>query len=192
MFEEYKYIYLTCNFISGSNEHRPKRYAKEHLCKIAYRILFHGLESISDEQLSKVKDQTEVSYLREVYFSLTNAANSYAINSKNRTVSVTKSIYLEDLESHFEYEMFYYPFDGHNVRLGHYYRHLYQTASFIVNSEILHDRKSKYRYLKLLRAQLSNHEQALLYYNGLTEYGDTWIRESFFDDYRMIKIFLST
>lgn len=44
------------------------------------------------------------------------------------------------------------------------------------------------KYLKILRAQLSNQEQVLLLYNWVSEMGSDWENKSnhFFTDYRMI------
>ncbi|WP_431844515.1 putative phage abortive infection protein [Pedobacter immunditicola] len=40
-------------------------------------------------------------------------------------------------------------FAGHQVRLGHYYRHLFQTVKFIDKSSFLTP-KQKYEYVKTL------------------------------------------
>lgn len=64
-------------------------------------------------------------------------------------------------------------YGGHQFRLGHYYRHLYQTVKFI-NSTTTIAYKEKYEYLKTLRAQLSTYEQAVLFLNSLSKMGETW------------------
>ncbi|CAG2533458.1 Putative phage abortive infection protein [Maribacter dokdonensis] len=55
----------------------------------------------------------------------------------------------------------------HQSDLGHYFRNLYHIFKFIKNSE----EKDKKRYTSLVRAQLSNDELFLLFYNGISEYG---------------------
>lgn len=82
----------------------------------------------------------------------------------------------------------YKPFSGHSSRLGHYFRHLYLTVKSIANSTIVTDYDEKMKYLRILRAQLSNHEQILLFYNWLSEYGSDWEnkKHSFFTEYCMI------
>lgn len=79
----------------------------------------------------------------------------------------------------------YFPyklFDGHQSRLGHYYRHLYQTVKYINNhpSEIL-DYQDKYQYIKTLRAQLITQEQVLLFFNSLSSLGINWEQEKTLD-----------
>jgi len=69
----------------------------------------------------------------------------------------------------------YKPFQGHQIRLGHYYRHLIQTVKFIDEQpKELFKYKEKYKYIKNVRAQLSTHEQALFMYNSLSIIGDEW------------------
>lgn len=78
-------------------------------------------------------------------------------------------------------------FDGHENKLGHYYRHLYHMVKFVAEqntSFISYEEKRK--YLRLLRAQLSNYEQAMLFYNYLA-YAPEWEESNkFFTNYRMI------
>lgn len=75
--------------------------------------------------------------------------------------------------------------------LGHYYRHLFQMVKFVANKTEL-DYKAKMSYLKIVRAQLSNYEQIMLFYNWLAEgYGSAWEEDTengnkFFTEYKMI------
>jgi hypothetical protein len=80
------------------------------------------------------------------------------------------------------------PFDGHQSRLGHYYRHLYQMIRFIDQQTIpsLDDEK-KYEYVKTVRAQLSTHEQALLLLNSLTPMGYNWWDKDLISKYRLVQ-----
>ena len=63
------------------------------------------------------------------------------------------------------YEQFY---EKHAHELGHYFRNIYRILKFIDESDI----PNKTEYSGILRAQLSNPELALLFYNGLTVRGD--------------------
>lgn len=77
----------------------------------------------------------------------------------------------------------YTPFEGHQCRLGHYYRHLYQSIKYIDQHSI----ENKYDYTKLIRAQLSNHEQALLLINSLTPLGRKWWDREYITKYKLVK-----
>jgi Putative phage abortive infection protein len=78
----------------------------------------------------------------------------------------------------------YIPFEGHQSRLAHYYRHLYQAVQYVDQQEIEID---KYQYVKTIRAQLSNHEQALLLLNSLTPIGRNWRNNNYLNRYRMVQ-----
>jgi len=62
----------------------------------------------------------------------------------------------------------------YNALLGHYFRHLYQMIKLVANEKIL-DEDEKYEFTKIVRAQLSDNEQILLYYNSLSIMGEKWI-----------------
>ncbi len=70
----------------------------------------------------------------------------------------------------------YLEYDGHQNILGHYFRHIFQTVKFVNDQEIL-NYKEKYDYIKILRAQLSTHEQVLFFYNSLSTIGMPWERD---------------
>lgn len=84
-----------------------------------------------------------------------------------------------------KYAIPYLPFCGHLSRLGHYYRHLYQTIKYI--DEQSFSSEKKYKYAKTIRAQLSHHEQALLVVNSLTPIGRNWWKENFMLKYLFAK-----
>lgn len=79
--------------------------------------------------------------------------------------------------------------------LGHYFRHLFQTIKYVdEQDEDIINYEAKYNYIKNLRAQLTNHEQILLYYNSLSVFGSPWLEiqnndllSSFMIKYKMIK-----
>ncbi|MDR0833445.1 MAG: putative phage abortive infection protein [Candidatus Symbiothrix sp.] len=83
---------------------------------------------------------------------------------------------------------FYKPYCGHSEWLGHYFRHLYHTVKFI-DKECLCFSK-KYEYLKILKAQLSEYEQAILFYHACSDLGSAWFKKgknSFIVKYRLIQ-----
>lgn len=80
-------------------------------------------------------------------------------------------------------------FNGYNHQLAHYYRHLFQTVKFVAQqNESLLTYSQKRNYLRILRAQLSNSEQVLLFYNWHSGFGRQWEDETskYLTDYRMI------
>ncbi|GAA4022415.1 hypothetical protein GCM10022386_01640 [Flavobacterium cheonhonense] len=78
---------------------------------------------------------------------------------------------------------------GHSEKLSQYFRHLFLTVKFVANQDenfINYDEKRE--YLRMLRAQMSNYEQVLLFYNWFSGFGKEWENDNnnFFTDYRMI------
>lgn len=93
----------------------------------------------------------------------------------------TKALFQE--ERHFGYV----PFEGHQSRLGHYYRHLYQMVRYVDETRIKFTPREKYEYGKTIRAQLSTHEQALLLINSLTPMGKTWWDKGLIVQYKLVR-----
>jgi len=58
-------------------------------------------------------------------------------------------------------------FRKYNTEIGHYFRFLYNIVNYVDKSDI----DKRHFYVKILRAQLSNAEVAMLYYNGISPYG---------------------
>ncbi|MEJ2905153.1 putative phage abortive infection protein [Pedobacter panaciterrae] len=64
-------------------------------------------------------------------------------------------------------------FGGHQYRLGHFFRHLFQIVTYIDNNNDISFAK-KYEYVKILRAQLSTYEQTLIFFNSISKLGMAW------------------
>ena len=76
-------------------------------------------------------------------------------------------------------------YSGHQVRLAHYYRHLYQLVDYVDKTDFLNE-EQKYSYIKMLRAQLSQHEIALFFLNSLS-LGQPWVKNDYINKYKLIK-----
>lgn len=63
-----------------------------------------------------------------------------------------------------------------NIVLGHYFRHLYNMVKFVDDSKSLHNFKEREDYCKLIRSQMSDYEQIVLYYDTLSPLGAAWIQ----------------
>lgn len=78
----------------------------------------------------------------------------------------------------------YVPFEGHQSRLGHYYRHLYQSIGYVDKQTLPID---KYEYIKTIRAQLTTHEQVLLLLNSYSPIGGSWWGDEYIIKYSLVK-----
>jgi hypothetical protein len=81
---------------------------------------------------------------------------------KRLTIDPKKSDITDTIDS---YYIFY---EKNQNNLGHYFRNLYHIIKFVDNSEI----EKKKTFTNFVRAQLSSHELALLFYNCLSENGE--------------------
>lgn len=82
-----------------------------------------------------------------------------------------------------EYSARYQMAQGHNALLGHYYRQMLQIIKYITDAPLkMLNEQHKYEYAKLLRSQLCDAEQILLYYNSLSVMGLAWNERHGSDD----------
>ncbi|XDD45340.1 putative phage abortive infection protein [Leptospira sp. WS39.C2] len=70
--------------------------------------------------------------------------------------------------------------------LSTYFRHLFQIVRFIDESDKLTN-KQKFIFSRILRAQLTNHEQALLLINSLGIIGKEWKYKNYLVKYQLVK-----
>ncbi|WP_432740652.1 putative phage abortive infection protein [Methylobacter sp. G7] len=100
--------------------------------------------------------------------------------------ALEKEFNKQELKEHLKKErkLGYLPFEGHQSRLGHYYRHLYQTVCYVDKQTIHLD---KYDFVKTIRAQLTTHEQALLLINSRTPMGRDWWDKKLMTSYGMVQ-----
>lgn len=140
----------------------------------SYQIFFEGLEEFS-------KKHPEQSVLIGM---LHKARNQH----RNPDPAIKTNQQRKEFGSGIKMNFNFKPFSGHASRLGHYFRHLYLAVKSVATSDIITDYEDRMKYLRLLRAQLSNHEQILLFYNWLSGFGADWEDNDhqFFTDYKMI------
>lgn len=130
---------------------------------IAYLIVYYGL---SDESQNPLEIAINKNYCYKDFIPLINHLKS---KSAKWDKEKRKNDYPAIIGRGYNYK--YY--GGHQIRLGHYFRHLYQLVHF-VNKQTFLSYQEKYDYLKTLRAQLSTYEQGVLLYNSLSSLGYKW------------------
>lgn len=139
------------------------------MVNIAYLTLNYG---VSETIFGKGHNHTSILMDRLNYFSYDNAFCHKLI---------------EECKKHKDEEGKYIKFNGNQSRLSHYFRHLFQTVKFVDNSKYLTETE-KYFYIKTLRAQLSTHEQLILFYNSLSILGNKWTKSpDLITKYKLIK-----
>ena len=76
-----------------------------------------------------------------------------------------------------------------NELLGRYYRHLFQIVKFVdeQSDDLFPELDWKKEFLGILRSQMSDYEQLLLYYNSQSSIGHAWNELHFIEKYKLIK-----
>lgn len=147
----------------------PLRLNEEYSFMAAYAIFFNGKFTDKDidyiEALEKIKTRQ-------------------LVNRK-----LVESYVPQGFIIHKQFVTNYQLIQGHSEKLSQYFRHLFLTVKFVANqNENFIDYEQKREYLRILRAQLTNYEQVLMFYNWLADFGKEWENDNnrFFTDYRMI------
>jgi len=139
-------------------------YSQEKLFVAAYCGLFFGVGPNSSRMLKESLFEFDKAFIDDFENSMNNEDTKHKIKEERK--------------------LKFMPFEGHQSRLGHYYRHLYQTVCYVDDKGFNID---KYEYIKTVRAQLTTHEQALLFINSLSPHGREWNEETLLLRYRLVK-----
>lgn len=197
MNQEIQCSYLIVKKIYHNNSGLPNSISidesiKKELFKITYIIFFHGskkaesiYESLPNCIIDKLicigsRELTIAKFFNDIFDEhqriKTLHKNGNLSNNINDIKRVKNYFNGEDLTVYLNYK----PFDGHQSRLGHYYRHLLSMVNHVViQKEISYEEKRD--YLKILRAQFSIYELTLLFYNYYAGYGIKWENKYFAD-----------
>lgn len=161
MIREFREILKITRDVAAKKNHY---YNQKELFIISYYALFFGVGPNSSRMLKEALKDYDQSFVDEFEKTLNNDTTKNTVKSERKFKFI--------------------PFEGHQSRLGHYYRHLYQTVSYVNKQTSDFD---KYEYVKTVRAQLTTHEQALLFINCLTPIGKVWWDENLLLGYRFVK-----
>ncbi|GAB6012285.1 putative phage abortive infection protein [Viscerimonas tarda] len=166
-------------YIQKALENDNSNFSNSNFSK-AYYFVWNGIEN--EKQGSILDTKTLLDYLI-IYRNNVN---------RNDKKSISEILYEYKFSGQLEISYSpnkrnFIPFNNHSSTLGHYYRHLFQMVKSVVSKDFL-TYEEKRNYLRILRAQMSNAEQVLLFYNWLSGYGSKWECETnhFLTDYRMI------
>lgn len=190
---EFRFIYLyireqlLIEQVWPIEEIRSVNYHKdEEILRIAFIVFFMGvgpnsnpllLYAIKKEGCDNINNK-----LIESINTLTDSIHNFPQQLECR--------YLDEngREQKMTYTAYYRPAQGHQGKLSHYFRHLYQVIKFVdgADPKIFTD-SMKYEYVRFIRAQLSIYEQAMLYFHGFSPFGKNWMARKFLIKYKLIR-----
>jgi hypothetical protein len=131
---------------------------------VSYLIVFYGLSSqgkaILARSLCSKYDELWVEHILDTFWSIPVLWSKYRDEFENGAQIPSSAKF-------FKY------FGGHQHRLGHYFRNLYQTIKYIDKNEMFRY-DEKYEYVKRVRAQFSTYEQSVLFFNSISIVGRIW------------------
>ena len=194
MFNELKFLYLTTDKFLKSPSQKAiiknltgnDTLSEEDTFNISYLIFFFGIGQNSTKLILSLVNGRYEGLLLNLETHLQEHQGLWKTNK--RQLSIEEKTHEGD--GHFVLKTTYKPFNGHMSRLSHYVRHLFQLVKFI-NDQPDHiiNYEAKYNYAATVRAQLSAHEQLLLYYNALSVLGKPWFDKDkdFLKKYCMVK-----
>jgi len=192
MFRELKWLYFrlkagaeSAERTASDNKMNAQVISDMELIELAYTLFFYGIDQSSAKQYLKWLKPVQLTVYNDCIETLKLVQDRYEEHMDKHPTSV-RFIWdapIANPQDEFTVEFFYMPFMGHANRIGHLYRHLFQTCQFILKNNKLNFPKQK-EYLKILRAQLSNFEQVMLYYNALVWFKKDW--DKLFVDYQFI------
>lgn len=130
---------------------------------LAYLIVFIGLgkegRPVLESMLSERCDEDKVKVILDHFESI-------------RANWDEKPLFKKSFSIKYEYCKY---FGGHQHRLGHYYRHMYQIVKYVDNYPPFKGKyEKKYEYIKTYRSQWLTYEQAVFIYNSLSVLGRSW------------------
>jgi len=168
LWREFHSAYITLHRISGHLNLDGRK-----LVNVAYLAFYFGVSGRSgnilrkrlEGELDEQKINLVIDTLKRHSIAIASVKSMREMGHENETDHDSAE------EKLFPYKLF----EGHQSRLGHYFRNLFQTVTYInKQSPSILTYQEKYEYIKHLRAQISTHEQVFLLLNSLSDLGKAW------------------
>lgn len=190
--DELKLIFELFSAIYNTRDETDKVISGESLYNLVYLSFFFGIGEKSTPMVKDLAGENFVWFIEKSHKIIIDHIDQYEKNiDKNKKKDY---IIFKINDKEYKWRNVYSFGTGHLRRLGHYVRHLFQTVKFVDDADLrLIDQQAKYNYISNLRAQLSAHEQILLFYNAISIMGQPWLsklkgaNENYIERYCMIK-----
>lgn len=178
----------TLNVVQECCEHVKLEYQRAKQIDLAYTALYYGVGLNSSRVLrTALGDAHPSNLIDSVVATMEGVQTAYRRGVADLKALAGQPAFSNQVRSKLASltRLSYCPFDGHQSRLGHYYRHMYQLVKYAAKHTP--QPTSATDYVDLLRAQLTNHEQALLCLNSLSKIGSAWREKGYIIQYGLIK-----
>lgn len=156
--------------------------------KLHLERLLHGVQQIATEMELNLPDHSVADIAAVAFF--------YGMEDENRLFLVEKlRVYPQNeeiVDRLLAYKEERLKLAGEHVgrpnqtNLGSYFRNMYHLIKYVDTRRFLSAREKR-RYINVLRAQLSNMELWLLYFNLVSRFGRKWIQYDYVMRYQLIR-----
>jgi hypothetical protein len=185
MLDELKFLYQIFYALNEGIKDENQKLSAENLYNVTYLSFFFGIGEKSTPMVKDLVTEKLADFVDQSH---------KLVSNQNKACASNDYVIFTIGNSQFQWKKVYSLGVGHLRRLGHYIRHLFQTVKFVDDYDsTLINLESKYNYISNLRAQLSAHEQVLLFYNAISVMGKPWLElagdnnENYIERYCMLK-----
>lgn len=143
------------------------------ILELSYIIFFYGVGITGRKNIKSILNgKYNSDYIKKMLNYLSHKPVEYNTSDLVKDNWINLMISFEDFDNpnNQNFDKFY---NGHQNNLGHYFRHIFMIIKFI-NEQKNITYLEKWEYSKLLRTQLSNHEQELFFLNSISIVGREW------------------
>lgn len=187
LIREFRLVFETVNRVCDASN----QYPRSKRLGLAYLAFYYGVGPNSTRIFRDVDDSLPADLVENLVKEMGLIQEFARTEEADRTAKVDRQAKygidynrLQGIYSDMRQRISYCPFDGHQSRLGHYYRHMFQLVAYLDQQS---PRGTQKEYAGIFRAQLTNHEQALLCLNALSSLGSPWITRGYLVNYALIK-----
>ncbi|MBI1182714.1 hypothetical protein GC194_00475 [bacterium] len=187
LFNEFKASYYLCEKLMKETN-QVDSLDDEMLIDVAYRFMFLGTNSLTPENIPVLFSRSSFPFILKAHNLATDVLHrSFDGHMKqNPHFPLQGYIFQDNNPKRGEpYLIYHKPFSGHSHQLGHYFRNLFHMVKLIDQNTWLSDEEKK-DFTRIIRAQLSNEEQLMLYYNAQSNYGKAWFENGYFKKYKLV------
>lgn len=178
---EFKYLYLLIKEHIESEDYNDKKVHRNSVdvktyIAIAYTIFFNGEGDTSNISVEGIlsKYNFEKDTINNILTLI-----KYQKREPNNKFEIENSGYPFDPQ--------YTPFKGYQNLLGYYYRNLYQIILYVENEHRKSPNEINVKnYMKMVKSQMTNFEQIMLFLNSFYIHGRKWQNEKLLVNHKLI------
>lgn len=155
--------------------------------KIQFKRILETINEISvQENLQLNKSEIlDISYVI-FYFGIEGSWTTFITNKLKRYKGFNENLVIKIQNSLIQKDASGNLLKTNQTHLSSYFRNMYNAIKMVDESKILNDFE-KYELIKIYRAQLSNPELYVIFFNVLSRFGKKWLQSDFINKYDFIK-----